>query len=304
MPAVVTGEHAFGFSGIVSVLQAREQGLPVTAIAPPRGATASRASTSTRSWPAAPRSRTPATSRAGRSPSTSSTARSRRSPATPSRSRGGNPDNVNFVEMSLPDAVTALGSGQAQAFVCGEPFCTLAQDAGARVVWDNWLDLVPDGIGLSGVYFSTTDRIGADPQLFEGIQAGILESLDHAREHPDEWRAQIPEYTEIDPALVERLTMPLFESDLTEEEFRAAPEKAVEYGILDGEVPSIEEFSREPQSGELDGRSPCADEGAEGPPRCRDPSHEPRVAAVRGDERGSGQTGPGGAYRSSGGVPG
>jgi NitT/TauT family transport system substrate-binding protein len=40
--------------------------------------------------------------------------------------------------------------------------------------------------------------------------------------------------------------MPLFKSDLTEEEFQAAPAKAVEYGSLD-EVPALEEFSWSPE---------------------------------------------------------
>jgi NitT/TauT family transport system substrate-binding protein len=248
VPAVVTGEYAFGFSGIVSILQAREQGLPVTAIAPTSWSNGQQGQHIN-----ALMARDPAIQDAGDLEGKTVALNILNSQVeTLARNSievaGGNPDNVNFVEMSLPDAVTALGTGQIQSFVCGEPFCTLAQDAGARVIADDWLDLVPNGIGLSGVYFSTTTQIEADPQLFEDLQAAILQSLDYAREHPDEWRAQIPEYTEIDPALVERLTMPLFKSDLTEEEFRAAPGKAVEYGILDGEVPSIDEFFWEPAS--------------------------------------------------------
>jgi hypothetical protein len=42
--------------------------------------------------------------------------------------------------------------------------------------------------------------------------------------------------------------MPLFKSDLTEEEFQAAPEKAREYGILDQDVPAIEDFFWESQN--------------------------------------------------------
>jgi NitT/TauT family transport system substrate-binding protein len=245
VPAVVTGEYQFGFSGIVSILQAREQGLPVTAIAPTswsNGEEGEHINALMASDPAVQ----DAGDLEGRTVALNILNSQVETLARNSiEVAGGDPDNVNFVEMSLPDAVTALGSGQVQSFVCGEPFCTLAQDAGARVIADDWLDLVPDGIGMSGVYFTTTTQIEADPDLFEDLQAAILESLDYAREHPDEWRAQIPEYTQIDPALVERLTMPLFKSDYTEEEFRAAPDKAVEYGIL-GEVPEMDEFFWEP----------------------------------------------------------
>jgi NitT/TauT family transport system substrate-binding protein len=247
VPAVVTGEYAFGFSGIVSILQAREEGLPLTAIAPTswsNGEQGQHINALMASDPAVQ----DAGDLEGRTVALNILNSQVEVLARNSiEVAGGNPDNVNFVEMSLPDAVTALGSGDVQAFVCGEPFCTLAIDAGARVVADNWLDLVPDGIGLSGVYFSTTDQIEADPALFEDIQAAILESLDYSAEHPDEWRAQIPEYTEIDPALVERLTMPLFKSDLEAAEFEAAPTKAVEYGFLD-EVPSLEEFFWSPEN--------------------------------------------------------
>jgi NitT/TauT family transport system substrate-binding protein len=247
VPAVVTGEYQFGFSGIVSILQAREQGLPLTAIAPTSWSNGEQGQHIN-----ALMASDPTIQDAGDLENRTVALNILNSQVevlarNSIEAGGGNPDNVNFVEMSLPDAVTALGSGDVQAFVCGEPFCTLAMDAGARVVADNWLDLVPEGVGLSGVYFSTTDQIEADPELFAGIQEAILESLDYAAEHPDEWRAQIPEYTEIDPALVDRLTMPLFKSDLSEEEFQAAPSKAVEYGFLD-EVPSLEEFFWEPES--------------------------------------------------------
>ncbi|MFW3170847.1 ABC transporter substrate-binding protein [Geodermatophilus sp. CPCC 206100] len=245
VPAVVTGEYQFGFSGIVSILQARGEGLPVTAIAPTswsNGEEGQHINALMASDPAIQ----DAGDLEGRTVALNILNSQVETLARNSiEAAGGNPDNVNFVEMSLPDAVTALGSGQVQSFVCGEPFCTLAQDAGARVIADDWLDLVPDGIGMSGVYFTTTTQIEEDPELFEDIQAAIFESLDYSREHPDEWRAQIPEYTEIDPALVERLTMPLFKSDYTEEEFLAAPQKAVEYGILD-EVPPMDEFFWEP----------------------------------------------------------
>ncbi|MGK5110867.1 MULTISPECIES: ABC transporter substrate-binding protein [unclassified Geodermatophilus] len=248
VPAVVTGEYAFGFSGIVSILQAREQGLPVTAIAPTswsNGQEGQHINALMASDPAIQ----DAGDLEGRTVALNILNSQVETLARNSiEVAGGNPDNVNFVEMSLPDAVTALGSGQIQSFVCGEPFCTLAMDGGARVIADNWLDLVPDGIGLSGVYFSTTDQIEADPELFEGIQAAILESLDYAAANPDQWRAQIPEYTEIDPGLVGRLTMPLFKSELEPEEYEAAPQKALEYGILDEDVPSVEEFFWQPEN--------------------------------------------------------
>jgi len=247
VPAVVTGEYAFGFSGITSVLQAREEGLPLTAIAPTswsNGEEGGQINALIGNDPAIQ----DAGDLEGRTIALNILNSQVEALARNSvEVAGGNPDNVRFVEMSLPDAVTALGSGDVDAFVCGEPFCTLALDAGGRVIADNWLDLVPDGVGMSGVYFSTTDQVEADPELFAGIQAAILESLDYSAEHPDEWRAQITEYTETDPALVERITMPLFKSEFTEEEYEAAPTKAQEYGILD-EVPPADEFFWEPEN--------------------------------------------------------
>jgi NitT/TauT family transport system substrate-binding protein len=247
VPAVVSGEYAFGFSGITSILQAREEGLPVTAIAPTswsNGEEGGQINALIGNDPAIQ----DAGDLEGRTIALNILNSQVEALARNSvEVNGGNPDNVNFVEMSLPDAVTALGSGDVDAFVCGEPFCTLALDAGGRVIADNWLDLVPDGVGMSGVYFTTEQQIEADPELFAGIQEAILESLDYSREHPDEWRAQITEYTETDPALVARITMPLFKSEFTEEEYEVAPNKAQEYGILD-EVPPADEFFWEPSN--------------------------------------------------------
>jgi NitT/TauT family transport system substrate-binding protein len=248
VPAVVTGQYQFGFSGIVSVLQAREEGLPLTAIAPTSWSTGEEGQHINALMAIDPAIQD-AGDLEGRTIALNIINSQVETLARNSvEAAGANPDNVNFVEMSLPDSVTALSSGDIDAFVCGEPFCTLAIDAGARVVADSWLDLVPEGVGLSGVYFSTTDQVEADPELFENLRAAILESLDYSAEHPDEWRAQIPTYTEMDPAFVDRLTMPLFKSELEPGEYEAAPTKAVEYGILD-EVPSAEEFFWSPDNG-------------------------------------------------------
>jgi len=115
---------------------------------------------------------------------------------------GGDPDEVQWVQLGFPDQLPALQSGQIQAFVAGEPFGTLAREAGEVTLANTLYDVSPTPWML-GVWFASSSAVDADPDLYARIQAAIDKSLTYSVEHEDELRAIIPDFAGIDPALAD-----------------------------------------------------------------------------------------------------
>jgi NitT/TauT family transport system substrate-binding protein len=121
---------------------------------------------------------------------------------------GGNPDDVQFVEMGFPDMQAQLESGNVDAMAASEPFVTMAKQAGARVVYGQFAEPVPD-LSIAG-YFATDQKIEQDPDLVEAFTAAMQESQQYASDHPEEAKAILPSYTSIEEAVIEEMSMPLF----------------------------------------------------------------------------------------------
>ena len=61
-------------------------------------------------------------------------------------------------------------------------------------------------------------------------------SLEYATENPDEARQAIAEYTEIPPDVLERVVLPLWQTDLNQDSIELVAELMVTYGITDDEA--------------------------------------------------------------------
>jgi NitT/TauT family transport system substrate-binding protein len=146
---------------------------------------------------------------------------------------GGDPQGVDFVEIPFPDAPAALQTGQVDAAWILDPFLTEAVDAGARVLSYNFSDFHPE-LDISCV-FTSTQLIEEDPELVEAFQRAMNRSLEFAQENPDEVRRITGTYTEIEPAVLERIVIPTFRTEFNREAMAQLGAKAAEYGTLSEE---------------------------------------------------------------------
>ncbi|MGY1592086.1 ABC transporter substrate-binding protein [Geodermatophilus sp. SYSU D00708] len=235
VPSVVSGEYDFAFSNVISVMQAREQGLPLTIIAPAAAATGD-PEVGINMLMAVDPAIQDAGDLEGRTVGVNTLNNLSEALLEVSvEADGADPAKVQLAEMSFPDQVTALASGDIDAFVCAEPFCSMAADAGARVIANPYDDLAPGEQIVSSSYFATEQQIAEDPDLYQRIQESIQESLEYAADHPDEIRAQLPTYTQLDPALIESMGLPAFKSGLEPQELAPLADAAVHFGIVDQE---------------------------------------------------------------------
>ena len=240
VPSVVNGEYDFAFSNVISILQAREQGLPLQIIAPSAASTGD-PDFGINSLMAIDPAIEDAGDLVGKTVGVNTLNNlSELMVNVAVEAAGGDPEQVRLAELPFPDQVTALASGDIDAFVCAEPFCSLAEAEGARVIANPYNDLAPGEQIAASVYFSTEMAIQEDPELFQNLQEAIQESQAYAAENPDEIRAQLPNYTQLSPELIETVRLPEFKSSLEPDELGPMADAAVQFGIV-GEDPVLEE---------------------------------------------------------------
>ncbi|MEZ7006224.1 ABC transporter substrate-binding protein [Streptomyces sp. AD55] len=233
VPPVVSGQYQFAFSNVVSVLAARDKGLPLKIIAAGSNSTGvdGKDVTMIRVREDSP-IRTAADLEGKKvSVNTLNNLLQMLGEVAVTAARG-NPDKVRFVELPFPDAVTALKKGDIDAMVTAEPFDTIAAQHGTRVIASPYLEMSDTSLTTS-VYFTSEDQLKKNPELFTGLKAAIDASLAYANSHPDETRAQLASFMTIDPAVAEKVTLPTFSPEIPEASVDAFVKAAGKYGIID-----------------------------------------------------------------------
>jgi NitT/TauT family transport system substrate-binding protein len=235
VPAVVSGQYQFGFSNVTSLLLASQQGVPLKAVAPGNFSTGEVGKDFAAVVAPADSDIEDAADLAGKTVAVNtlnnigdSTVRKVVEDA------GGDPAATEFVEMGFPDMPAAVADGQVDAAWILEPHLTRALDAGAKVVSWNYAEVDPDL--MIAAYFTTEQYLNENAETAEAFQAALTKSFEYAQENPDETRAILDEYTEIDPAVKEAMVMPRFETELSEDSVQLLADLALQYGLTDDEI--------------------------------------------------------------------
>ncbi|KAA1424957.1 PhnD/SsuA/transferrin family substrate-binding protein [Mumia zhuanghuii] len=146
---------------------------------------------------------------------------------------GGDPEDVEFVEVPFPDAPAALAKKQVDAIWVLEPFMSAALADGARVVTFNYLDMSPK-LDIAG-YFTTKQYIAENENLVERFTRAMNKSLEYAGENDQEVRDIVGTYTKIDEPTRAKMVLPVFREDFDRASMEQLGAAAVEYGTLDDE---------------------------------------------------------------------
>ncbi|AYF98216.1 ABC transporter substrate-binding protein [Protaetiibacter intestinalis] len=230
VPAVVSGEYQFGFSNLTSLMLARTNDVPIKAIAAGNFTTGAEPDFAAVVVPADSDIQS-AADLAGHTVAVNtlnnigdSTVRN------VVEQDGGDPSSLQFVEMGFPDMPAAIADHQVDAAWILEPHLTRALQAGARVVSWNYAETDPNLMIAS--YFTSDQLIASDPDLVDAFISAMNKSLEYAEANPDETRAALDEYTEIDPAVKEAMVMPRFSSEFTSDSFQLLADLALKYGLV------------------------------------------------------------------------
>lgn len=233
VPGVVSGDFDFAFGNVVSLMVAADQGLGLKFVTNGASATGEATDFSAVVVP----SDSPITSPRDLVGTTVGVNNLKNIGDTTIRHAiekdGGDPTDVEFVEVAFPDAPAAVAKKQVDAAWVLEPFLSQVLAEGGRVVSWNYLEMSPN-LDIAG-YFTTDEFIAANEDLTKNFTAAMNKSLEYAQEHPDEVRAIVGTYTEIDSATRAKMTLPAFRSEFDRESATALGEAAVKFGTLSTE---------------------------------------------------------------------
>jgi NitT/TauT family transport system substrate-binding protein len=144
---------------------------------------------------------------------------------------GGDPSNVEFVELPFPEMPAAVQSGNVDAAWVVEPFVTVATGQGARPIFYPFAEPIEDL--TVATYFGLEPTLQEDPDLVDDFQAAINESLEYANSNPDEVRRILLTYTQIPPEAVEQIALPSFPQEVNWDSVETVAELMADFGITE-----------------------------------------------------------------------
>jgi len=159
---------------------------------------------------------------------------------------GGDSSTTDFAEIPFPDMLGALQDGRIDAASVVEPFLTIALKSGdfSSVLNTGSIGGTQPGL-VYNTYFTSEQTLKAKPDVIEGFQSAIYAANAYASENEEDVRAAIGEYTETDPALLDKIRLVSWpDSKVTEENYNTLVSLMEEYGLITDatEVPSYDEF--------------------------------------------------------------
>ncbi|WP_043057593.1 ABC transporter substrate-binding protein [Enteractinococcus helveticum] len=235
IPAVTSGQYEFGFSNPTSVIIAKSQGLDVVVVAP-GGTSTGDEETDYGATVVLPDSgiETAADLEGKRVAVNTLNNISDSTVKEAVRNAGGDPNEVEMVELAFPDMVPGVEQGTVDAAFLVEPFLTMGLNAGFEPIAWNWIEVSPDLMASS--YFTTQELADEQPELVEKFQNAMAESAQYAEEHPEETRNIITSYTEIPEEITETMRLPRWVDSVDQESLDRLIEISIEDGLLEEDV--------------------------------------------------------------------
>jgi NitT/TauT family transport system substrate-binding protein len=123
-------------------------------------------------------------------------------------------NKVRFVEVAFPLGPDLLKAGQVDAVVSVDPFFKRMIDTGIGYVVGDFMGTVPDGT-LIDFYMSTADWAKDNLAAAHGFRDALAEAADFIAKNPDSARATLGTWTKQPPAVVASTQIPAFRVDVT-----------------------------------------------------------------------------------------
>ncbi len=229
VPAVVYGQYQFGFSNVVSLLLAQSRNVPIKVVSNGNNATGDSANDFGALVVKDP-AITSAKDLVGKKVATNAL---RNIVDTTVKDivqqDGGDPSKVSFVELAFPDMAAAMDAGNVHGIFVVEPFLSAAKAKGWKVI-GSYSDVTPNL--CVALYFTSKELVGKDPDLVKRFSDAMAESLAYADSHPDEVRAILSGYTQLNEEQRKSLTLPKWPPTINKDAVAKLGDLALTYGLL------------------------------------------------------------------------
>lgn len=229
-PAVVSGDYEFGIMSVTSVLLGAEKGVPIQAVTASHYSTGEVPDTSAVVVPADSDIQTAADLEGKTVALNTLSGIGDTTVQHVVDEAGADGTKVKFTEMGFPDMPAAIAAKQVDAAWIYEPHLTRALNDGARVVSWNLKETDPD---LMISVYSTSKAYAAEhPEIVEAFTTAMNRSIEYAAENPDEVRATVGTYMDLDPELLASMTMPRYKAEMNVESTQLIADLLLGMGVL------------------------------------------------------------------------
>jgi ABC-type nitrate/sulfonate/bicarbonate transport system substrate-binding protein len=143
-------------------------------------------------------------------------------------------DGVEFVEIPFPEMAAAVQRGDVAAAMLIEPFITVAEGQGLKIIGRPYSDLRP-GLQI-GTYLMSRQLVGQNPDLVQRFQRAVQATADSIAADQQAFRAALPRISQTDPALAERVRINQWRGATDRESLELVLGLMVDYQLVDAPI--------------------------------------------------------------------
>jgi NitT/TauT family transport system substrate-binding protein len=155
--------------------------------------------------------------------------------------KGVDVSKLKYTEIPFPEMVAALEKGRVDGACVVEPFVSQGKAAGMKGIDPFYAATAPNL--TVATYFASKELIEQKPELVDRFKAAMEKSLEYSQDNPDAVRAALPGYTEIPADVAEKINLPSWQPELTEDTIARLSELSLKYGYIEKE-PDLDQLIR------------------------------------------------------------
>jgi NitT/TauT family transport system substrate-binding protein len=137
---------------------------------------------------------------------------------------------LKYTELGFPDMLAALTQHRVDAALVIEPFATIAQSQGARVLFHPYVE-AKKNLGI-GTYCVTEAYARANPEVVKAFRAAAAQTATYIGAHPDEYRAALPTIANVRADLAPKVNIPVWGTKVDTASLEFFADRMVRYGLV------------------------------------------------------------------------
>jgi NitT/TauT family transport system substrate-binding protein len=142
-------------------------------------------------------------------------------------------DAISPVELPFPEILAAIGRGDVDAGIVIEPFATIGQKQGLRVVHRPWVGIKP-GLQI-GTMVMTADKVKENPKVVDAFARAVKATADDIKKDPASFRAALPALIKLDPTLANQINLIQWRGESDLDSIKLTGQLMKKYGLIEKE---------------------------------------------------------------------
>ncbi|UGQ11835.1 ABC transporter substrate-binding protein [Yinghuangia sp. ASG 101] len=235
VPGVVSGDFQFGYSNLVSLFIAKDKDVPVRMVSVGARASDNELDDGAGQLMAKDANLKTVADLKGKKVAVNTLKGINDVAIKSTLKKNGVPDDVTLVEVPIPNMPAALDAGQVDAVMISEPFTSAVEAQGGHALPVSYASM---GHNLPfSAWFTSEAYAKKNPDVVQRFTAALEKSLRYADAHPDEARATLNSYLQLNAGVSDTVTLPGWEPTTNRDEVASLAQLTVDAGLIDNLKP-------------------------------------------------------------------